>query len=88
MDKSIEIRALEALVNELDKTIVRLDKVILEKFEDISIERTRTSTLIEVLQKTFPQKARSIVGDAAVQLKKNGDINCDLLSYYDASYEE
>lgn len=88
MDKFIEIRALEALVSELDKTIARLDKEILEKLEDASIERTRTSTLIEVLQRAFPQKARSIVTDAAVQLKKNGDINCDLLSYYDASYEE
>jgi len=88
MDKSIEIRALEALVSELDKTIARLDKEILEKLEDASLERTRTSTLIEVLQRSFPQKARSIVTEAAVQLKKNGDINCDLLSYYDASYEE
>jgi len=88
MDKSIEIRALEALVSELDKTIARLDKEILEKLEDASLERTRTSTLIEVLQRAFPQKARSIVTEAAVQLKKNGDINCDLLSYYDASYEE
>jgi len=88
MDKSREIRALEALVSELDKTIARLDKEILEKLEDASLERTRTSTLIEVLQRAFPQKARSIVTDAAVQLKKNGDINCDLLSYYDASYEE
>jgi hypothetical protein len=88
MDKSIEIRALEALVSELDKTIARLDKEMLEKLEDAALERTRTSTLIEVLQRAFPQKARSIVTDAAVQLKKNGDINCDLLSYYDASYEE
>ena len=40
MDKSIEIRALEALVSELDKTIVRLDKEILEKLEDVSLERT------------------------------------------------
>ena len=88
MDKSIEIRALEALVSELDKTIVRLDKEILEKLEDASIERTRTSTLIEVLQKVFPKDARNIIINAAVQLKKKGDINCDLLSYYDASYEE
>ena len=88
MDKSIEIRALEALVSELDKTIARFDKEILEKFEYISLERTRTSTLIEVLQKVFPKDARNIIISAAVQLKKNGDINCDLLSYYDASYEE
>jgi len=88
MDKSIEIRALEALVSELDKTIARLDKEILEKFEDISIERTRTSTLIEVLQKTFPKDARNIIIGSSIQLKKNGDINCDLLEYYDSCYEE
>jgi hypothetical protein len=88
MDKSIEIRALEALVSELDKTIARLDKEILEKLEDAALERTRTSTLIEVFQKVFPKDARNIIIGAAMQLKKNGDINCDLLDYYDASYEE
>ena len=88
MNESIEIRALRALIIALDETIVRLDKEILQKFEDISLERTRTSTLIEVLQKVFPKDARNIIISAAVQLKKNGDINCDLLSYYDASYEE
>ena len=88
MDKSIEIRALQALVSELDKTIARLDKEILEKLENVSLEQTRTSTLIEVLQKVFPKDARNIIISAAVQLKKNGDINCDLLSYYDALYEE
>ena len=72
MDKFIEIRALEALVSELDKTIARLDKEILEKLEDASIERTRTSTLIEQLQKVFPKDARNIIISAAVQLKKNG----------------
>ena len=40
MDKSIEIRALQALVSELDKTIAQLDKEILEKLEDVSLERT------------------------------------------------
>jgi hypothetical protein len=88
MDKSIEIRALEALVSELDKTIARLDKEILEKFEDISIERTRTSTLIEVLQKSFPKDARSIVAKTVAQLNKSGDVECDLVQYYDSSYEE
>lgn len=88
MDKSIEIRALKALVSELDKTIARLDKEILEKLEDASLERTRTSTLIEVFQKVFPKDARNIIISAAGQLKKNGDINCDLVSYYDVSYEE
>ena len=88
MDKSIEIRALEALVSELDKTIARLYKEILEKLADAALERTRTSTLIEVFQKVFPKNARNIIISAEVQLKKNGDINCDLLSYYDASYEE
>ena len=88
MNKSIEIRALEALVSELDKTIARLDKEILEKLEDASIERTRTSTLIEVLQRAFPQKSRSIVADAVVKLRKENDLECDLLAYYDATYEE
>jgi hypothetical protein len=88
MNKSIEIRALESLVSELDKTIARLNKEILEKLEDASIERTRTSTLIEVLQRAFPQKARSIVADSVVKLRKEGDLECDLLAYYDASYEE
>ena len=88
MNESIEIRALKALITALDETIVRLDKEILQKFEDISIERTRTSTLIEVLQRAFPQKARSIVVDTVIKLRNKNDIECDLLSYYDASYEE
>lgn len=88
MNESIEIRALKALIIALDETIVRLDKEILQKFEDISIERTRTSTLIEVLQRAFPQKARSIVIDTVIKLRNKNDIECDLLSYYDASYEE
>jgi hypothetical protein len=88
MNESIEIRALKALITVLDETIVRLDKEILQKFEDISIERTRTSTLIEVLQRAFPQKARSIVIDTVIKLRNKNDIECDLLSYYDASYEE
>lgn len=88
MNESIEIRALKALITALDETIVRLDKEILQKFEDISIERTRTSTLIEVLQRAFPQKARSIVIDTVIKLRNKNDIECDLLSYYDASYEE
>lgn len=88
MNESIEIRALKTLINNLDETIVRLDKEILQKFEDISIERTRTSTLIEVLQKAFPKDARSIVAKTVAHLNKSGDVECDLVQYYDSSYEE
>tara|TARA_R110000822_G_scaffold84497_1_gene198340 strand:+ start:959 stop:1225 length:267 start_codon:yes stop_codon:yes gene_type:complete len=88
MSETLEIRALEALVNRLDSTIVLLDKEILEKLEDSFTERTRTNTLIQMLQKEFPKSARNIISKAVSELHKQGDNECDLLQYYDATYGE
>ncbi len=88
MIKSIEIRALETLVNQLDETIVALDKEVLAKVEDAFTERNRTNRLIAALQTTMPEDARSIVCTAVRQLKLDGDTECDLLQYYDATYGE
>jgi tellurite resistance protein len=88
MTKSIEIRALETLVNQLDETIAALDKEVLAKLEDIAIERNRTTRLIAALQTATPKDARSIVNNAVRISKANGDAECDLLQYYDATYEE
>lgn len=88
MIKSIEIRALETLVNQLDETIAALDKEFLAKLEEIAIERNRTTGLIAALQTAMPKNARSIVNNAVRILKINGDSECDLLQYYDATYEE
>ena len=88
MSETLEIRALEALVNKLDSTIVLLDKEILEKLEDSFTERTRTNTLIQVLQKEFPKSARNIISKAVSELHKQGDNECDILKYYDATYGE
>jgi acyl-ACP thioesterase len=88
MTKSIEIRALEALINQLDQTIARIDKEVVAKYEDTAIERHRTSQLIAEFQMAFPDQARTIVRRADMQLKLTGDAECDLLQYYDATYEE
>ena len=88
MTKSIEIRALEALINQLDQTIARIDKEVVAKYEDTAIERHRTSQLIAALQTATPKDARSIVNNAVRVSKANGDAECDLLQYYDATYEE
>jgi|APGre2960657505_1045072.scaffolds.fasta_scaffold73904_3 hypothetical protein len=88
MSKTLEIRALEALVNKLDSTIVLLDQEILEKLEDAFTERTRTNILIQMLQKEFPKSARNIISKAVNQLHKQGDDECDLMQYYDGTYGE
>jgi ABC-type antimicrobial peptide transport system permease subunit len=88
MTKSIEIRALETLVNQLDETIAALDKEVIAKVEDAFIERNRTNRLIAVMQAAIPEDARSIVCTVVRQLKLDGDTECDLLQYYDATYGE
>lgn len=88
MIKSIEIRALETLVNQLDETIAALDKEVVAKVEDAFTERNRTNRLIAALQTTMPENARSIICTAVRQLKLDGDSECDLLQYYDATYGE
>lgn len=88
MIKSIEIRALETLVNQLDETIVALDKEVVAKVKDAFTERNRTNRLIAALQTTMPKDARSIICTAVQQLKLDGDTECDLLQYYDANYGE
>ena len=88
MIKSIEIRALETLVNQLDEIISALDKEVLAKVEDAFTERNRTNRLIAALQTAMPKDARSIICTAVRQLKLDGDSECDLLQYYDAIYEE
>ena len=88
MSETLEIRALEALVNKLDSTIVFLDKEIMEKMQDSFTERTRTNTLIQMLQKEFPKSARNIISKAEGELHKQGDGECNLLQYYDATYGE
>jgi tellurite resistance protein len=88
MNKCIEIRALEALIYQLDQTILRIDKEIIEKVEDLFVERGRTNALIAALQTATPKDARSIVNNAVRILKANGDAECDLLQYYDATYGE
>jgi len=88
MIKSIEIRALETLVNQLDETIAALDKEVIAKVEDAFTERNRTNRLIAALQAAMPEDARSIVCRAVKQLKLDGDSECDLLQYYDATYGE
>ena len=88
MTKSIEIRALETLIKQLDETIAALDKEFLAKLEEIATERNRTTGLIAALQTAKPKDARSIVDNAIRILKLNGDFECDLLEYYDATYEE
>lgn len=88
MIKSIEIRALETLVNQLDETIAALNKEVVAKVEDAFTERNRTNRLIAVLQAAMPENARSIVCTAVQELKSDGDTECDLLQYYDATYKE
>ena len=88
MIKSIEIRALETLVNQLDETIAALNKEVVAKVEDAFTERNRTNKLIAALQMTMPKDARSIICTAVQQLKLDGDSGCDLLQYYDATYGE
>jgi DNA-directed RNA polymerase beta' subunit len=88
MSETLKIRALEALVNQLDSTIVLLDKEILEKLKDLFTERTRTNTLIQMLQQNFPESARNIISKSVEELHKQGDNECDLLQYYDATYGE
>jgi hypothetical protein len=88
MIKSIEIRALETLVNQLDETIAALDKEVVAKVEDAFTERNRTNRLIAALQMAMPKDAREIVWKVVQQLKIDGDCDCDLLQYYDAMYGE
>jgi hypothetical protein len=88
MTKSIEIRALEALVNELDEKISALNLRAEEKWDEHLIENTRITTLIAVLQKAFPKSARMIIHNTIEELKLKGDNECDLLEYYDDSYGE
>lgn len=86
--KCIEIRALEALIYQLDETILRIDKEIIEKVEHLFVERNRTNALIAALQMAVPKDAREIVWKVVQQLKTDGDCDCDLLRYYDAMHGE
>lgn len=88
MTKSIEVRALEALVEQLERTIANLDKQITDKFEETFLERNRTNKLIDAMQQEYPLSSRSVVAKTVEILKKGGDVECDLLHFYDASYEK
>jgi len=44
--------------------------------------------LIYVMQKSFPLSSRSVVAKSVEILKKGGDVECDLLHFYDATYEK
>lgn len=88
MTKSIEVRALEALVEQLERTIANLDKQITDKFEETFLERNRTNKLIDAMQQEYPLSSRSVVAKTVEILKKGGDVECDLLIFYDASYEK
>ena len=88
MTKSIEVRALEALVEQLERTIANLDKQVTDKCEETFVERNRTNKLIDAMQQEYPLSSRSVVEKAVEILKKNGDVECDLLHFYDASYEK
>jgi hypothetical protein len=88
MTKSIEVRALEALVEQLERTIANLDKQVTDKCEETFVERNRTNKLIYVMQKSFPLSSRNVVAKSVEILKKGGDVECDLLHFYDATYEK
>ena len=88
MNKCIETRALEALIYQLDQTILRIDKEIIEKVESLYVERNRTNRLIAAFQMAMPKDAREIVWKVVQQLKTDGDCDCDLLQYYDAMHGE
>lgn len=88
MTKSIEVRALEALVEQLERTIANLDKQVTDKCEETFLERNRTNKLIDAMQQEYPLSSRSVVAKTVEILKKGGDVECDLLHFYDASYEK
>ena len=88
MNETLEVRALKALVNKLDETIIQLNKEITQTEDKLSIESTRTNLLIKILQQELPKDARNIVAKTVAELQKEGDIKCDLLKFYDENYEE
>ena len=88
MNETLEVRALKALVNKLDETIIQLNKEITQTEDKLTIESTRTNLLIKILQLEFPKDARNIVAKTVAALQKEGDIKCDLLKFYDENYEE
>lgn len=88
MNETLEVRALKALVNKLDETIIQLNKEITQTEDKLTIESTRTNLLIKILQQELPKDARNIVAKTVSELQKEGDIKCDLLKFYDENYEE
>jgi hypothetical protein len=88
MNETLEVRALKALVNKLDEKVICLEKEIERNDDKLTIENTRTNTLIKILQNELPKSARLIIEKAVLELNEQGDIKCDLLKYYDETYEE
>ena len=87
MTKELEIRALEALVAQLDEKLEQARMREAVKWEEHLAENTRITTLIAVIQQAYPLSSRSVIAKTIEELKLKGDTECDLLDYYDEMYE-
>jgi hypothetical protein len=80
MNKSIETRAYEALIREMENEI----KVVEGQYEK---EFARVCTLIRVIAKLVPNPL-SIIQEVQDSLNSDGDIHNNLVRFYQENYEE
>jgi hypothetical protein len=80
MNKSIETRAYEALIREMENEI----KVVEGQYEK---EFARVCTLIRVIAKLAPNPL-SIIQEVQDSLNNDGDIHNNLVRFYQENYEE
>ena len=80
MNKSIETRAYQALVRELENEI----KVVENQYEK---EFTRTFMLIRVIAELV-NDPKSILQEVQDRLNKDGDIENNFVQFYRENYEE
>jgi hypothetical protein len=80
MNKSIETRAYEALIREMESEI----KVVEGQYEK---EFARVCTLIRVIAKLVPNPL-SVIQEVQDSLNSDGDIHNNLVRFYQENYEE
>lgn len=80
MNKSIEKRAYEALIREMENEI----KVVETQYEK---EFARVCTLIRVIAKLAPNPLL-IIQEVQDSLNSDGDIHNNLVQFYSENYEE
>lgn len=79
MTKSIEARAYQALVREIDNEV----KVVENQYDK---EFARVCMLVHVIAQTVPNP-RSVIQEVQDRLEKDGDTNCNLVQFYQENYE-